>query len=250
MADTLLDMNSLTMPPGYCWPASVQSFVDHITANMKAVFPGTLTSFNYGSSTPAAVDRDKPWINTNDGRLYVYSGSYAGWISPHPIEFSSGYRAMFVGTATAVEQLDGGTAGMTATDATGPFWEIDTNLAGKFPVGVSDDIANAATGGAEEVTLTSLNLPSHTHEVYTGSSDGDFTSVAAGLQTIDSNSSGGGDAKTPIYRTSGGTGNSNPYIKAWGGNPATSNTADAFSIMPPYYGIYFIKRTARKYFLV
>ncbi len=49
------------------------------------------------------------------------------------------------------------------------------NLAGKFPLGKSGSHALGATGGEENVTLTTEQIPSHSHQEYMGWSSGSRT---------------------------------------------------------------------------
>ena len=63
----------------------------------------------------------------------------------------------WVGTEALLKTYDGG-ADVAITDATGPFWEVDTTVAGKFllapgTVGTTV-IAVTDTGGSHETTLT------------------------------------------------------------------------------------------------
>lgn len=187
------------------------------------------------STTPAVEDRGRIWIRTSSGlplgAPYVWASSLSKWISLHPTPFSSSERRLWVGNTTDLQTYDGGEVG-TATDAAGPMWEVDAGLAARFPIGVGTlpsavVIAVTGTGGSEKVTLTNDTIPSHTHGTTPSALEG----------------TGSGDVANGIYV--GGTG---PNVGTFTVSP--TGGGQAHDNMPPYFGVYFIKRTARKFYAV
>ena len=156
----------VTLTPGTlaetCF-SSLQELNNAIVNQIVATVPGTL-AYVLSDTTPSADDRDKLWLKTISGapdRWYVY---YNGlWVSPHPVPASDSRLTLFKGSSAAVTNLDGGNSNAVAA-ADGPFWEIDTDLAAKFPVGVGTfasgaSVAVTGTGGEEEHTLTVAEMP-------------------------------------------------------------------------------------------
>ena len=160
-----------------------------------------------------------------------YSNNHSCWIKPHPIPPGpDGKRLLFVGDPADVNTLDGG-ASAAVTDTTGPFWEIDHDFDARFPVGAGTFASGAQvtavggnmTGGEEKHTLTEDELP----EI-------NPTSKAAAQVDIDQDGT----------RTIPGVGdgfNTEMSFNPLGGGEAHNN-------LPPYKGVYFIKRTARIYY--
>lgn len=72
------------------------------------------------------------------------------------------------------------------------------DLRGRVVIGVSGTHAIGTTGGAETVTLTEQQIPSHTHtttiKLSTGGSDAGLTSGGNSTKTYTSSSTGGGQA--------------------------------------------------------
>jgi len=121
-------------------------------------------------------------------------------------------------------QLPVGTIVMwTGTTNTIPqCWEVVDDMAGKFPVGVRSsggnyqagrDIDNAGKSGLNEVTLTVAQMPSHNH------GGGYFGDHGSG------------------YSRGSGSGSGNFTSPSVGGDQAHENR-------PPFYGVYFIKKTS------
>lgn len=224
-----------TVPNGTCFDsvsALYNTFVDLTTAYVD----GDYSLFNFGDSEPSASDRDKPWIRTVAGkfdRLYVFFDG--GWLAQHPVPVggASGERRMFVGAVADIDTYDGGTAG-AVTETSGPFWVRDTEFDAKFPVGIGSTANGTAiteanrTGGADEVELTEANLPPHTH------------SLRYATRSYRSGSADIGEGKF----SSGGNTADGMVIAGGGQLSAPHNN------LPPYYGVYFIKRTGRKYYKV
>lgn len=238
-----------TLPQGYCF-SSLQQYYNDIIGLTLAQLPGTFNLFNYGPNVPDPADQDKPWIRTdglgNFDRVYTFSGV---WLSPHPTPPSGSERRIWVGTEADLWSYDGGdgTDPATATDTTGSMWAIDTTFAFKFPIGVGTNpvtyggnpataVAVNGTGGQEQQTLVDANIPPHTHDC---AGVGQAGSSGSGHDYFWSNEASGppppSNSKTLVTESAFGNG---------------SGAANPFSVMPPYVGVYFIKRSSRKYFTV
>ncbi len=105
------------------------------------------------------------------------------------------------------------------------------NLQGRFVIGAGTDSSggtwtSGASGGAASVTLTASNLPPHTHDyqdIYFSENNGTNAGYAGSNKTDSDNNPFG----YQLARTTG-TGN--------------GLNSTAFSIIPPYYALYYIMR--------
>ena len=238
MSTTNLTLQPGSLPSGFCYPSTPQELLNKFMEVSYAVFGGTNQTFVIGASTPASTDRDKPWIklDANDAveGIYYYSGA---WIRKHPVPASSSYRALWVGTTTELLTFDGGVNEAVGSDGyTGPMWEVDTDFAAKTLIGpgtlpsTSTVVGAGTQGGAEQVELDTTNLPAHSHPPVSGGGVSAFLTKSNGSAAL-WNILGGGTAQMAESTVTGETGSGTP-----------------FSIMPPYRGIYVIKRTARVYY--
>src|SRR5205807_363325 len=73
------------------------------------------------------------------------------------------------------------------------------NLQSRIPVHVGPGFALGQTGGVESVTLTTSQIPSHTHLVLSNSTAGDSSSPAGNVLA---NEGGTGNAKVSLYNGS------------------------------------------------
>lgn len=212
---------------------SLQAFANDLVAQLSSVVPGSL-SYVISDTAPGADDRDKLWVKTNSGapvRSYIWYGG--AWVWPHEIPASDARRVIFTGEAAAINTLDGGTAA-AVTASSGPFWEIDEDLSGRFPLGVGTlesgkSVASGDTGGEEKVTLEAAELPPHTHDMTVKQYANHDSSTPNPEQLLAANIAVTNASITPDVSISGG------------------GDGDAHNNMPPYVGVYFIKRTARIY---
>lgn len=230
-----------------CYEDLQEHAVDLVSQMTGTVLDGSL-KYIISETAPGADDRDKLWIKTSSGapvRQYIfYNGA---WVWPHNIPAGDTKLQIYKGSADSVATLDGGTAGAVRSSS-GPFWEIDTDLSGKFPLGAGTlpsgtEVDSGTTGGSETVTLTSDQLPDHGHlgEAY-------YRAQAGPASTSDPS----GLADATLHENSGHTNNAsyNNFNKAGVITTSMSGTSgQAHNNMPPYYGVYFIKRTARQYYV-
>ena len=228
-----------------CFDSLQAMWVDGVSQMTGTVLDGSL-KYIISETAPGADDQDKLWIKLSGGapvRQYVY---YNGaWVWPHAIPPSDSRLQIYKGSSSDITGLDGGSAGAVGS-ATGPFWEIDTDLSGKFPLGVGTLPSGAAvdsgtTGGSETVTLTSDQLPDHEHlgKAYYRVSGGTDSSDPSGLTS------------DIVHENSAHTTNASFSSFSHAGVQTTSTvgtTGQAHTNMPPYYGVFFLKRTARQYY--
>lgn len=205
------------------------------------------TEYIVSETAPGADDQGKLWIQVNSYhepiRQWIYSSG--AWIWPHPIPPSDKRLQMFVGSAAEVDTLDGGVAG-TAGAKSGPFWEIYSDMSAKFPMGVGTledgtSVAVTNTGGQERVTLTSTQVPDHQHKgkAYYKASGGTAGSDESGLMD------------NLYHENSGHTTNSGTTSVAAAGvltSETVGTIGESHPNLPPYYGVYFIKRTGRQFY--
>lgn len=233
---TLISLTPPNLPIGYC-PTNYQQLANDIISGTQANFNSTIGNsfFNYGPTTPAINNRVYPWLDEN-GDWWVYSQGY--WLRKNPVAASGLERRIFVGNTTDLLSYDGGD-GTPYNNIiySGAMWEVDTEFAARFPVGVGQFVASGAvavTGkitstsitGEDQHTLVTSEIPKHTHSMTWDSQD----------------TSGGNQLKTLYYGPDANV--VNDIVKdsgSTGGDAAHNN-------LPPFYGVYFIKRTGRVYY--
>jgi len=240
------------LPQGYCYPGDPQQFNSDIVSIISAVIPGNFSTFNFGPNTPPVDQQDVPWLRTDNAGViegwYTFQGS---WVRPYPVPPSSPERRMWVGAADDLLTYDGGSSD-PITDRTGPFWEVDHSMDFKFPLGPGTSGSLTVnvndTGGNTDVTLGAANVPNHRHVMPLFFSTHVFASVhAPGFPWDDS---GGTVALPPsplarsIQATDLGWSDSFKLYTDYSGDPG-GGPPTPVSLLPPYKGTFFIKRTAR-----
>lgn len=246
---TLITLTPPSLPVGYC-PLNYQSLANDIISGTQATFNSAIGNsfFNYGASTPALNNQVYPWLDEN-GEWWVRVSGY--WARKNPIPANGPERRIFVGTAADVLSYDGGDGTSTATNTTGPMWEVDTAFDARFPVGVGAFAASGtvnvqgtttttSVAGEDKHTLTVPELAAHTHNVAIkvfghGGEDGDRSAADGGTtsNTVTNN--------TTIFPSSTIDPDLDAKAVSVGGDIAHNN-------LPPFYGVYFIKRTGRVYY--
>jgi len=218
-----------------CFDSLQAMWVDGVSQMTGTVLDGSL-KYIISETAPGADDQDKLWIKLSGGapvRQYVY---YNGaWVWPHAIPPSDSRLQIYKGSSADIDRLDGGSVGAVGS-ATGPFWEIDTDMSGRFPLGAGTlpsgtAVDSGTTGGSETVTLTSDQLPDHSHLFTVNKAvNGDDAAGPGELLMAERN----------IVTIPGGA---TPDVSVTGGGSGQAHTN-----MPPYYGVFFLKRTARQYY--
>lgn len=202
------------------------------------------------STAPPPEDRIWPWFRLeSDGKpdaLYHYTSGY--WLARYHTPADSPIRVAYTDDSTSLMTYDGG-ENAPVSEIAGPFWEIDTDFAGRIPAGVGNLPSFATSGnavvlntndGSDQITLVDANYRNHRH----------YTLAAQ---------SGTGTAPTSTSQVAsdgGGTGNENYTMQLAGGAATIGRTSfaegdtaanSAVEILNPVRGVHWIKRTSRLY---
>ena len=232
---TLITLTAPNLPLTYC-PSNYQQLANDIISGTQATFNSAIGNsfFNFGPTTPALNNQVYPWLDEN-GNWWVFSSGY--WLRQNPVAAGGSERRIYVGNTTDLQTYDGGTVG-TVSNWTGPMWEVDTAFEARFPVGAGAFAASGtvsaqgtttstAVAGEDRHTLVVGEVPSHTHQILD--------------QYINLVQRGSADSGVfSATNRSEGVANLLPTTSS-GGGAAHNN-------LPPFYGVYFIKRTARVYY--
>jgi hypothetical protein len=234
---TLITLTPPSLPIGYC-PSNYQQLANDVISGTQANFNSAIGNsfFNFGPTTPTLNNQVYPWLD-NNGNWWVFQGGY--WSRENPVAANSSERRIFVGTSADVLSYDGGDGTVySGNPYAGSMWAIDTNFEARFPVGagtfaasgvvsVNGTTTSTAVAGEDKHTLVTAEMPSHTHQILD--------------QYI--NLTQRGSADTSVFSaTNRSEGVANLL-------PTTSSGGDApHNNLPPFYGVYFIKRTARVYY--
>jgi len=235
-----------------CYP-NEQSRANGFAQALQVLFPLAASTFNYGISTPNVDQQSLPWYRLNsDGtpdNWYVYINGF--WIRPHTVPAGSPISYFFEGSLSNLATYDGGegnyvtnadgtiTPTIAISATTGPMWQVDTNLQGRFPLGVSNtsvaaqqkdaygniinNFVQGGSGGEIQHTLTVKELAPHTHAAY---------SAGAGAVYLGTS----GQASTLTGITGGDTINN------------VNNVPVGHNVLNPYYVGYWIQRSSRAYY--
>lgn len=217
---------------GYCFTGWSQ-FSSDFVQGLAGETDGDSTFFNDGDTTPSPDNRIYPWLPSSfsgsNPPAFVYKYVNGVWIMPNPIP--PGVVWMWTGLEADIPTLDGGEAG-AITDTTGPMWEKLATMDGRFPLGPGTVngvvVGVGAQGGAGTVTLIEENLPIHEIQGYSYLAG---TNLATPGLIVDD------DRSAALNGT---------VADSFGGD-ANGDTV-AFPAIPPYTAIWFIKRTARRFY--
>ena len=237
---TLVTLTPPTLPVNYC-PASYQTLANDIIGGASAQFNSTIGNsfFNTGPGPISADNQVYPWLDSN-GFWWVWSTNYGSWIRKNPVAVGSGERRIFVGSTSDLNTYDGGDTN-PAGDASGPMWQIDTAFSARFPVGagtfaasgtvaVNGTTTDSGVAGEDKHTTVLTEIPSHNH------------AFSANLEKAQR-----GSADYYAYTTlDPAESNTTKNTDGTGGDPS-GNTVP-HNNLPPFYGVYFIKRTSRVYY--
>lgn len=232
-----------------CYPDKPQSLYNEMFAQgfVQLEIQGVVLS----ATEPDPDDRDKLWIeldaSSNPVRHWIFANGLWRWPHEVPAAPNSHERRLWVGTEAELETYDGGSAG-TVSDVSGPFWEVDHDFDQRIPIGpgtLPDSgtvIAVGDEGGSDETTLTTDQMPEHSHLMF------EEANSATGL-------SGSSNAANKSATTTTNIDDDNDYNIGTSGLeenfPATAGkTSDVgggstHDNMPPYRGVFLIKRTER-----
>ena len=229
-----------TIPEGFCL-TSIQQLMNMIAQDFNWAITGNV-GFHVGDSPPS--DITQLWFRTISGYpddLFMWVPAVGMWLSVYK-SFSNDSRwvVMWDGIESDLWSVDGGDgvdpSAVAPTLTTGSFWEVVDSLAGRFPLGPGNlstsgtAVGQGDSGVSDQVTLNTPQLPPHRHNIGIEGT-GNVTDGAAGtLRT----------AMTNIDWQAGTIANSL-------GQTRDEGDANPVTVQPPYYGIYFVRRTIRKY---
>lgn len=207
------------------------------------------------------------WFNTTLYKWFISDG--VNFLSKHYYTANGPERFLYTGSEASLTTYDGGNTSVSSVSS-GPMWQIDSTFSGRFPVGVgtlpSGTVINVTgTGGEEQVTLNSTQVPvvEHFHGIgvgintpSTGGTNDDFafvmrnwTATSGTPYTMDTCQGAGGSGSYPIpYSTTATSGSASTTNNIQTGT--SSSALSGHDNMPPYVGVYVIKRTGRVYYAV
>ena len=246
---TLITLTPPSLPVSYC-PLNYQNLANDIIGGTQAVFNSTIGNsfFNFGPTFPAINNRIYPWLDEN-GQWWIFDQGF--WVYKNPVVKEGYDRRIFVGTTTDLLSYDGGDGTAVVGDTSGPMWMVDTLFDARFPVGVgafaaSGSVAVLGTAtstsivGEDQHLLTTAEMPTHTHQVSIktfghGGEDGARVAADGGTSspTLTNN--------VTVFPSSTLDPDVDAIAANTGGNAAHNN-------LPPFCGVYFIKRTSRIYY--
>jgi len=227
-------LTASNLDTNYCFPGNWNQLLQDMVDKMTGVLAGSVSAYVVSTSVPAAVDRDKGWARLSaDGyfeRLYFYRNGV--WSAKHPIDALSSERRLWVGSAATLVTHDGGSAGVVSY-TTGPMWEEDESFQARVPLGVGslptlgDVTVQSGTTSTSKVgedahQLTRAEIPAHSHPLF-----GEIIEGSLGL----AGENIGDDHKV-----------------SFPGNTGDSPEGTSHNNLPPFWGVYFIKRTNRVYY--
>ena len=239
---TLIQLTPPNFPLNYC-PPNYQQFANDIISGTQATFLSAIGNsfFNYGATTPAINNQIFPWLDT-DGNWWIFNGGFWSRKNPSPAEGEE--RRIYVGTTTSLQSYDGGDGTPYSGNIyTGAMWEVDTAFDARFPVGagtfaasgavsVNGTTTSTAVAGEDQHTLVTGEMPQHNHVLDVDGKPAVFWDNFV--------QEAGGDSN-PSYSFNTG-------VPKTANSTATSGGGAAHNNLPPFYGVYFIKRTGRIYY--
>ncbi len=242
---SLLPITWGTLPAPACY-ATEQERLAAFSQAQNAILNATGSNVIVSAVDPRTLDPTYGngqyiWFKTSAGTDYpagtiffMYNGS---WASPHPLPPLS---ISFLPTGKLIADIgnwDGGVSTDAITDTTGPFWAEVTELRARFAMGPDADGGTyppGGTGGSATHLQTQEELFPHAHR---RNPDGNVEDVhlPAGTPGAIAGDYSGGTLAIKQYTSTdlaGGDG---------------SHTQSAMPILPPYFGLPFIRRTSRLY---
>lgn len=239
------------LPSGFC-PTDLQSMLNGFSAAQTVTFPNTFTGIIVSATKP--TDTTQAWLQLDTlGRpVRVYGFAQGAWMSLHPVV--PGFTMLWTNALPTFTTFDGGDANAVSS-ISGPMWEQVTDFNARSPMGVGtlpsgQAVALADQLGEETHVLTATEGtvdPNHIHTIgrgrlpnnadtffLTGTSTKDGTGVrlTGGGYTTDVLSN-----QTGLYNVT-----STPNV--------ASPDAAAHNNLHPILGCYFLRRTARMFYVV
>jgi microcystin-dependent protein len=210
------------------------------------------TSVVVVASATQPADTTTMWLQLDSlGRpVRIYYFAQGAWLSKHPLE--PGMTMIWTTTLPTFTTFDGGDAD-PLSNISGPMWELVTAFATRVPIGVGtlpsgQVIAVGATGGSEEITLDSTNMPQHQHYAFRGA-DAGGAAVNVNATTYAARTFDDGNDNVERYRIKGLATESDTGLTSFIGGDGAGD-AVAHNNMPPWLGVFLIRRTARTHYAV
>jgi hypothetical protein len=242
-----------TLADGYC-PGSLQEFTNDIIS--ATTIQSSISTDNIVISDTAPADTTKIWFKTVGGlpsdpnQFYKWNPSLGLWVRANSAAASGNDLRLFEGTIGGggdLETYDGGSAGVVG-DASGPMWEEATEYRGRSPMGVgaiptanpAKSLALAEDFGEGAHLQTTDEVGSHKHEegIYVRTSVTGYWVPANG-----STASGTGDLAQDVNLV---LDRSLPFTA---NNTYGASGQQTMPVVHPVRGVYFIRRTARIYYV-
>lgn len=239
------------LPQGFC-PSDYQSILNAFSAAQFVSIAGISSGFVVSATPPA--DHTVGWLQLDSGgnptRLYFFANG--AWLSLHPMQ--PGFTMLWNQGLPNFQTFDGGDATAAPfSTVSGQMWQLmATTLDGlgtqvmqaQFPVGVGTFAASGAVvvggaGGEDKHTLSSAEGPPHTHG----------ENIAENLVVSQNSSVGSNGGFVGVI----GLGGTEIQAKTSLGDPTTTPPqahAAPHNTLPPYYGVYFLQRTKRLFYVV
>lgn len=233
MNEIVLPVNAGVLPSGFC-PSDYQDMLNAFSAVQSVTFPSTFQGIIVSGSKPTDTTRAWYRLDTLGRPTQLYVFAQGAWLALHPLV--PGHIMIWTGALPNFTTFDGGDTS-PAGPASGPMWEVATELQAKFPIGAgtlpSGTVINGGdTGGSETVTLNQTQIPPHQHKL-----------------EVEGTSSAGGNP-TALFQ---GTGLKLNTDGGTVGDPASGTPptkAAPFTILPPYLGVFYLKRSGRLFYAV
>lgn len=272
-------MSDLQLIPGSL-PSDLecyQTLYDEMFSRGHAVGPN-VTGLLIQDAVPDPEDHDKGWIPTSGGVpiypgfVFIWHPTFSKWVSRNTVGPADGSYRIYTGTAASLNTYDGGDANAPGL-ASGPMWEIATAFDGRVPIGVGTiPTSSPAASIANPLDTTDSlgNSGEYKHSLVPdemqhmhGVGD-DPANIVPG--TVDDpaiqlhrNWSTGGDSYTSSGNdmnptsatgyTDGAAINSGEFATTKALTDPDFPVVDGHNNLQPFLGVYFIKRTARQFYV-
>lgn len=266
MSQTLY-LSAGTLPDGICNQiTSEQTRLNVYASNLSVVVPSGGAAVYLSTTKPA--DTTAVWGKLDAlGRIVRYYMYYNGsWIAAHPLV--PGFTMIYTGALPDFTTFDGGSPGAVGLYS-GPMWEVNTTIHGtdteatmtaRFPIAVGKlqtsgtAIAVTNTGGEEHHVLTAAEGGPHRHAIGAMSANHQQIAVeTGGTFTHQAGYAPGGSGDvTPAAVADVGAFGQGFLQTDYGDNTIASGVqgdVEGHDTIPPYVGVWFLRRTARQFYV-
>lgn len=241
MNDLTLQVQASALPTGTCYNSEQERLNDY-AAHETVVFPSTFKGITASSTKPADTTVGWERLDTLGRPTELYFFAQGAWLSKHPSV--PGTVIIWTTTLPDFTTFDGGDA-QPLSAISGPMWEQVTALNAAFPVGAgtlpsTTVIPVGGTGGEEKHVLTIAELAKHQH--FVSNNDASLSNLSASTFLAQRNAPD--SSQSTDYNLYGTATESIIGL--------TSNTGSdtAHQNMPPFVGVYFLRRTSRQFYAI